>query len=473
MTQEDRPYLGDYFFLAPARANLKKPIFGEEYMILGPFIFGGLHVFTMSAVLGYAQPNKLDALMQLLSPMAFRPDADAASSPAAHFEWMVQQNLERVGREPTTLQDYWTNAHFGALAPENVSDPRIAHDLVNEKVKLSRIREDIHWFAGEGLAFGAKHPALFERLYHQQFEAQVDQSKRPLANIARWNGLVDIPAQQIPLREMVKDILAEMSEFVSQFFPELMNVLDLREPTFNSGPETPIARAPQYMGDIIRPFYERMLFLPTPEMFKMYPELPFLKEFCMTAFDSLLEHDASSITLSKDQMATAYENAIHEEVQAAGIELFGSAWGQRFRHQDDLIREATETNRYLRETHHSDFWDNGAEYNQAVANAVFADAGNEVDAAEQNRGEMCVELVSQGVPPELALRISNRIGIDRELSEEAKTRLAKVFLERTSVPLDFAPAELQQAITNLTGSMMAKLYATAVEVLEQLDIPSK
>jgi len=125
MTQGYRPYLGEHFFSAPARANLKKPLFGERYMLLGPFIFGGLHVFTMSAVLGYARPDKLDALTQLLPPIQLRPDADAASSLAAHFEWIVLQNLQRMRREPTTFLDYWAHTHYPAVAPDNIGDPRL------------------------------------------------------------------------------------------------------------------------------------------------------------------------------------------------------------------------------------------------------------------------------------------------------------------------------------------------------------
>ena len=226
MTEGHRPHLGEHFFLAPARGNLKKPLFGEEYMLLGPFIFAGLHVFTMSAVLGYARRDKLDALMQLLPPIQFRPDADAASSKAAHFEWMVLQGLQRMRREPTTLLDYWAHTHYPAVAPENLGDPRTQRDLLKEKVKLSRAMEDVTWYAGEGLAFGAKLPQLFERLYEEQFERRVEQDAW---DSARASGL-DIPTQQgvIPMTEMARDILVEVSEFASRVFPELVDALDLR-----------------------------------------------------------------------------------------------------------------------------------------------------------------------------------------------------------------------------------------------------
>jgi hypothetical protein len=199
MTQSHH-HLGEHFFLAPARRNLKKDSFGERYMLLGPFIFAGLHVFTMSAVLGYARRDKLDTLMQLLPPIQFRPDANAASSKPAHFEWMVSQGLQRMGREPTTLLDYWAHTHYPAVAPENLGDPKTQRDLVKEKVKLSRALHEVTWYEGEGLAFGANRPQLFERLYAEQFERRIEQDEWDSARAAG----PDIPTQQdvIPLTEM-------------------------------------------------------------------------------------------------------------------------------------------------------------------------------------------------------------------------------------------------------------------------------
>lgn len=459
MTQKARIYLGDYFFIVPARANLKKPLFGEQYMHLGPFIFGGLHVFTMSAVLGYARPNKLDSLMQLLPPIHFRPDTGAASSQAAHFEWMLLQDLKKMGREPTTFLDYWVHTHTTGFTQETMANPRIARGLAKEKVKLTRIIEQINGLAGEGLTFGATQARLFERLYHEQFEAKVEQGQWDLA---RAIGL-DIPAQQdvIPLAEMVRDILAEMSEFVSQCFPELIDDLDLREPRVYRSPETSLNPAPPGMGNMVRPFYERMLFLLEPKMLlKVYPELPFLTDICMAVFDELQKCDASSITVTRDKMAAAYEETFQEELQAAGIELFGTAWGQRFKRQDDLLREAAATMAYLQDTDHLDLWDSGIHYNQALVDAVFADAGNEVDAVAYDQAVAREALASLGIPADLALRISQRIGVDRELTEEAKVRLAEVFLERNEFPLDSAPPELQLAIKNVVRNMMSKLYLT-------------
>lgn len=226
MAQAHRPYLGEYFFMAPARANLKKPLFGAAYITLGPFILAGLHVFTMSAVLGYARSDKLDALMQLLPPVQFSPGADASSSVTSHFEWMEVQMLQKMGREPTTFLDWWAHTHYPAVEPENMVDPEFARALVKEKVTLSRALEDVTWYAGEGLAFGAKLTPLFERLYREQFETSRNQKKWDLF---RAFGL-DIPPQQtlIPLTEMVRGLLVEISEYVSQYFPELIDALDLR-----------------------------------------------------------------------------------------------------------------------------------------------------------------------------------------------------------------------------------------------------
>ena len=118
--------------------------------------------------------------------------------------------------------------------------PRIMRDLAKEKVKFSRAIEDFTWYAGEGLAFGAKLPQLFERLWGQ-FETPVEQGRWDLARAA---GL-DIPAQQdvIPLTEMVRDILVEISEFASRFFPELVDALDLRSPVPNQVADSQPVRA--------------------------------------------------------------------------------------------------------------------------------------------------------------------------------------------------------------------------------------
>jgi hypothetical protein len=124
------------------------------------------------------------------------------------------------------LLDYWAHTHYPAIAPENLGRPRIQRDLVKERVKLSRALVDVTWYAGEGLAFGANRPQLLERLYAEQFERRIEQDEWDSAHAA---GL-DIATKQdvIPLIEMAREILEEVSRFVSRFFPEFVDALDLR-----------------------------------------------------------------------------------------------------------------------------------------------------------------------------------------------------------------------------------------------------
>jgi hypothetical protein len=228
VTETRRLYLGEYLFMDPARTGVKKPRFGDAYMLLGPFIFAGLHVFQMSAVLGYARRDRLEALMGLL-PVLRQQDPNAPVSWVAHSESVVRHYLALMkGREPTSFWDYWSATHYPPVAYPGLMDPKIRSQLQSEKVLLPNALDEVTWYAGEGLVFGAKFGPLFERLYRDLFETPQEQWRWDRARAAG----VDLPPQQdlIPLDVMVRDVLVEMSAYVSRYFPELLDELDLLPP---------------------------------------------------------------------------------------------------------------------------------------------------------------------------------------------------------------------------------------------------
>ena len=156
MGTRDGPNLGLYFFEA-AQANMKKALLGGYYIHMGPFIYAGLHVSRMSALVGMRFGSRLDALMGLV-PITLREGADGGPTLGGHLKWLVGQNLLRIGREPESFIDYWAFAHYPVIAPANLT-VEAAKKLGGEKLALGIAMEQVTWYGGEGLAFGAMFPA--------------------------------------------------------------------------------------------------------------------------------------------------------------------------------------------------------------------------------------------------------------------------------------------------------------------------
>jgi hypothetical protein len=204
-----------------------------------------------------------------------------------------------------------------------------------------------------------------------------------------------------------------------------------------------------------------------------------IEEFCRQFFDSQIFHpiiagvDVGSLfwknafdsVAKADQSFAAVDFALFlKEMTAIRLELFGLAWGHKFKQEEFIIPQSAFTRHYLEESEKLEIWDIMSEYNQAIAQSVtMTEDGKQMDAMrvakanlarfnfakkwfeanvgnpsaltnEENTLAQCVGRVANRIGADvtrndcilvkrLAARLADRLGCDINLNSEALFRL--------------------------------------------------
>lgn len=119
--------------------------------------------------------------------------------------------------------------------------------------------------------------------------------------------------------------------------------------------------------EFCRQFYDSVVFHP------MVAGVDFNKVWWDTVFDSIVEADKSFALIDKAMFI--------REMAALRLELFGLAWGHKFKQEEFTIHQSTFTRHYLEESEKLEIWDIMGEYNQAIAQSVtMTEDGKQMDA---------------------------------------------------------------------------------------------
>jgi hypothetical protein len=218
---------------------IRKTPFGKPYARAIDLIDVGERLYSIGAALGHGLQNKLDILAKLLVvPGAKEYEADRIMSLCKKDARMnLKRFINEFGREPDNFGDFWSYRHVeNRLRNEGISlsaedaieayargDRRIKK-IFDEKIGLEGIEQIMMPPLLQGIHFGSSFPELTEKMYRKAYEEDRD------FWASKWRG-VTIPEdfKVMSLEETQRAVLQMVAAYTSQYYPELLDSLGLRD----------------------------------------------------------------------------------------------------------------------------------------------------------------------------------------------------------------------------------------------------
>jgi len=250
--KEERISLQGFLVWIPLQSMVRKAIFGGRYVYSGNCILSLQVEYETGAILGRARLDKLDILEKMLSIPGLNmvnviKDAQEAAKKR------LDKFKKDSGNEPETFSHfiYWplwetaTGFSLGELfKPSHVENrertrkrlSRTIQKKLGEKVPLEEAQPAISNFLLEGIGFGSAFPELTEKMYKNTYEKTDEEFQRisralgfsTPEELQRRVGL-PTPEDRAPtLKEREDIILQATAGYAMQFYPELVDALDLR-----------------------------------------------------------------------------------------------------------------------------------------------------------------------------------------------------------------------------------------------------
>ena len=213
----------------------KKRLFGGPYIRFYDLCGVLSYLYTAGAILGRARQNKLSVLAKLFSiPGTEKENVDGLQEEAAK---RLSNFRSEVGKEPDTFTEFilfrelesaiglsmkdWLKANTKGKIIGNKKIMKVA----DEKVPLEEAVPSVSMFGLEGIGFGSSFPELTEEMYRNSFE-NIDMD---LWSKHRAVGLA-IPEKPdvLNLEEQEKAVLQMVAAYTAEYYPELLDPLDLR-----------------------------------------------------------------------------------------------------------------------------------------------------------------------------------------------------------------------------------------------------
>ncbi len=220
--KEGQPSLMSFLGMTAVTEVTETRLFGGCYIRLLNFLGLLSHLYESGAILGHARRNKLRILVKMLVLPGgeinkfIKIYRDAAKERLDTFR-------NEVGNEPDTFNEFTVLRALDCLTGPS-PDLKTLKKVFSRKVQLEKAWLDIQTFGVEGIAFGNSFPELTERMYRNSYE-NYDMDKW---SFARAQGL-DIPEKPdiISLEEREGSLLQTVAAYTSQYYPELLDPLDL------------------------------------------------------------------------------------------------------------------------------------------------------------------------------------------------------------------------------------------------------
>jgi hypothetical protein len=236
--EEGQPTLTGVLSWIPLKHVVKERLFGERYLRLWDYFAMLAFQYENCALLGRARCAKLNVLVRMLvreenkvdefmkflqevtSDRLNRFTNEAGEDPKSFYHFIAIEELNSV-----LVSAFGLPLDELSLLAVHSRKIKEMQKIFNQKVSLEIATDKARIYGLEGIGFGSSFPELTERMYKNAYE-NVDTDM--WAN-ARKMG-VDIPEKPdfIPLEEREKEILATVAGYTSEFYPELLDPLDLR-----------------------------------------------------------------------------------------------------------------------------------------------------------------------------------------------------------------------------------------------------
>lgn len=240
--KKGQPSLMGVLGYVPVNKVAKKRLLGGPYIPFSDFCTVLCFMYESGAILGRARRDKLSILVKMLEAPGTRKALTKAllMLQGGTIEILRNEAKKRldtfrseVGKEPDTFFEFIQLRELertiglslnDALKAYSGGDKRIMKAL-DDKVPLKEAEPHIKIFGLEGIGFGNSFPQLTERMYRNLHE-NIDMH---VWSDARAHGLA-IPEKptQMTLEEQEEQILQMVAAYTSEYYPELLDPLDLR-----------------------------------------------------------------------------------------------------------------------------------------------------------------------------------------------------------------------------------------------------
>ena len=237
--KEKQPILTEIFILVwvPLKQLVRKKLFGKRYIRMFDYSRTLSFQYEAGALLGRIMRDKLDIFHKML----VKPGTDINRSVAfmqSQAKDRLREFREEKGKEPDTFTDFIffkeleeASRVMGLSIDDDAyyKDPKSHREnlrkLWGHELALDDAYRNILGCGPFGLGFGSSFPELTVRMYKNPYEN---------INMSEWEEArsygLNIPEKPdfIPLEEREKEILAIVAGYTGEFYPELLDPLDLR-----------------------------------------------------------------------------------------------------------------------------------------------------------------------------------------------------------------------------------------------------
>jgi hypothetical protein len=236
--KEGQPTLTGVLSWLPLKPVVKERRFGGRYLRAFDYFYMLGFQYENCALLGRAYYDKINLLTRMLVREENKVDElvknlqDVSSNRLNKFR-------NEVGEEPKSFYHFISMREYDSVLVRAFGLPldelillaarsreiKEVKKLFDREVPLEVATDKARIYGLEGIGFGSSFPELTEKMYKNAYE-NVDMD---MWTKAREIG-VDIPEKPdfIPLEEREKPILTAAAAYAAEFYPELLDPLDLR-----------------------------------------------------------------------------------------------------------------------------------------------------------------------------------------------------------------------------------------------------
>lgn len=235
--KEGQPLLMEYSWWVPLKQVVRKKLFGKRYIQFIDYARILAFQYETGALLGRAMRDKLDIFHKML----LKPGADinnSITSIQSKAKDHLKKFTEEEGKEPDTFYDFIATRELTkaekvmGLSTVDVHEPK-RHlkelgKLYGHELALDDVYTNIFNSGLIGIGFGSSFPELTVKMYKNAYE-NIDKNGWPEAGSHGLN-LPEAP-DIVSFEEREESILRMFAAYTAEFYPELLDPLDLRSYT--------------------------------------------------------------------------------------------------------------------------------------------------------------------------------------------------------------------------------------------------
>ncbi len=197
----------------------KTRLFGGPYIHFYGYLMVYSYLYENGAILGRARRDKITELAKLFSI----PGTEAEN--VNSLQEQAKARLEKFEGEPNSFYMFFISGELEKIDLSLSADLNVLRKAFEEEWPLEKVEPLIKMYGLEGIGFGSSFPDLTEKIYRNSHES-IDMD---VWSEAREHGLFfpEEPAR-ISLEEQEETILQMTATYASEYYPELVDPLDLR-----------------------------------------------------------------------------------------------------------------------------------------------------------------------------------------------------------------------------------------------------